>query len=263
MARFFKPLLSAVALAAAALTSTGALAAYAYNAQISVTAPKYSNAEAAAKDKTLPAGVKYTTCAARKSGAPNWDQFTLTVKYDAGKLTSEIGDVYVVLQNLTNKITGGTGQAASRYVFLNRDVSVLGLDAGAGSGVTVALQDGGALAGLSNDPNNIAPTGTPWPYLRANDNLGLGAQTEVLFGGPLAMEALPQGLWTASVIIAKPGAKMTAFSVGAPTATEYESSFSLARPETWAASDTVAFVVGTPLDDVTTATPVAPSSDCL
>ncbi len=231
MARFFKPLLGAVALAAAALTSTGALAAYNYNAQITITAPKGSTAEAAAKNKALPTGVKFSTCApdVTAAGIRNPDFLNFSVKYDAGKLAEEIGDVFLVLQDLTE--TTGTG---NRYYLLSRTSGVGGGMSLTGAATATALD---ALA-VAWDADVAVPKTVPGPFLAATDNLGTGAQTEILFGGNLNLLGLDKGLYALSVVIAKPGANYTA--------TLSNSSFRFDRPETWAAHDTAVFSLGTP-----------------
>lgn len=223
MARFFKPLLGAVALAAATLTSTGAFAAYAYNAQVTITAPKGSTAEAAAKDKTKPSGIKLSTCAAKITAVTpnimNIDALSFSVKYDAGKDSAELGDVYLLLENLAAVPT----VPAARYVVISR-ASNLG-------GMTLTTRaDELAL--------NIA---TDTPFLAATDNLGSGAQTELLFGGNLNLTGLDKGLWAMHLIIAKPGTSNTG------NAAMTSSSFSFGHPETWAAYDTAVFALGTPL----------------
>lgn len=240
MARFFKPLLGAVALAAAALTSTGAFAqSYNYNTQVTITAPKGSTAEAAAKNKALPTGVKYSTCAPRITqvtpNVQNIDTLSITVKYDAGKLTGELGDVFVVFQNLTEDPT-----LASRYFVVARSNPEAPF---IGGGVT--LVDGG--------PNVTAldatlSGGTGLPFLAAADNLGTGAQTEVLFGNSLNVTGLPKGLWAVNTVIAKPGATYEAATA------ETNSTFMFSRPETWAAHDTAIFELGTPFG-ISTAQP--------
>lgn len=244
MARFFKPLLGAVALAAATLTSTGAFAAYAYNAQITITAPKGSTAEAAAKNKTLPVGIKYSTCAPKITAVTpniqNIDTLNFAVKYDAGKLAEEIGDVFVILQNLTDA-------AAPRYYAISRTNGLAG---------GVSLVSGGATVLTLDTATATATPATVLPFLAAADNLGTGAQTEVLFGGNLNVTGLPKGLWSISVIIAPPGA---AYPVaGAETGA---GSFSFGHPETWAAQDTAVFALGTPLGGLQTVAPNALATD--
>jgi len=238
MARFFKPLLGAVALAAATLTSTGAFAAYAYNAQISITAPKGSTAEAAAKDKTKPTGVKLSTCAAKITSVTpniqNLDALTFTVKYDAGKDPAEIGDVYLVLENLA----GTPSAPAFRYVVVSRNT---GLTTGASSGLILATYASAAALYV----------GTDAPFLAAADNLGAGATSEVLFGGSLNLTGLDKGLWAMHLVIAKPGKTNTGNAALGAT------SFSLGHPETWAASDTVVFALGAQLPPDAVGVPVA------
>lgn len=235
MARFFKPLLGAVALAAAALTSTGAFAAYAYNAQITVTAPKGSVAEANAKNKAMPSGVKSSTCAAdvNVSGisVKNPDYLQFSVKYDAGKLAGEIGDVYLVLQDLS--VAG----AAARYYVVERVTGAIGTS----SVKVTAAATLAALEALVTNAGSSTPLGGS--FLKKADNLGTGAQTEVLFGGNLALAGLPKGLWAMSLIIAPPTATYTAPGAGIPT-----TSFLFGRPDTWAAHDTVVFELGSPFD---------------
>lgn len=234
MARFFKPLLGAVALAAATLTSTGAFAAYAYNAQITITAPKGSTAETAAKDKTKPAGVKYSTCAAKISAVTpnvaNLDAFNFAIKYDAGKDAAEIGDVYVLFENLSNPVT-------YRYVSVERTAF------GAAGGLVLrTFVDFPALITTGG-----AATTAVAPFLKATDNLGSGAQTEMLFGGSLALAGLDKGLWAIHTIIAKPGTTSALTGAAGSASTLTSTSFSFGHPETWAAFDTAIFALGSPL----------------
>lgn len=242
MARFFKPLLGAVALAAAALTSTGAFAAYAYNAQITVTAPKGSVAEANAKNKAMPAGVKFSTCAAdvNVSGisVKNPDFLQFSVKYDAGKVAGEIGDVYLVLQDLS--VAG----AAARYYVIERVTGAIGTS----SVKVTAAADLTALELLVGNAGSSTPLGGS--FLKKADNLGNGAQTEVLFGGNLALAGLPKGLWAMSLIIAQP----TATYPAAAATNLATTSFLFGRPDTWAAHDTVVFELGSPFAVDTTST---------
>ena len=245
MARFFKPLLGAVALAAATLTSTGAFAAYAYNTQVTITAPKGSTAEAAAKDKTKPAGVKFSTCAAKITAVTpnilNPDFFQINVKYDAGKDPAEIGDVYVLFENLTPGAT-------ARYVTVSRAAGL-----GAAGGLVLRTFDTAANLNIGTDL--VPATADVAPFLDNLDNLGGGAVTEMLFGGSLALAGLDKGLWAVHSIIAKPG---TTFKGGAVLANLIAAttgtSFSFGHPETWAAHDTAVFALGTtlPLDKVGT-----------
>ncbi len=243
MTRFFHPLLSAIALAATSLTSTTALAAYNYNAQITITAPKGSTAEAAAKNKTLPTGVKHSTCAADFSdgitNVKNPDYLQINLKYDAGKAASEIGDVYFMLQDLST-VGALTG---ARYYNIGRAV---------GAGLS-----GGFNITQGPTPAMAAPAGFARPFLAAADNLGTGAQTEILFGGSVGLSGLNKGLWAATLIIAKPGAVLKDFASGDPTGLSpsgetTSNTFLLGRPDTWAAHDTVVFQLGSPFDVDTT-----------
>ena len=253
MARFFKPLLGAVALAVATLTSTGAFAAYAYNAQISITAPKGSTAEASAKLKNLPTGVKYSSCAANVTNSTGAiitrydDYLQLNVKYDAGKAADELADVYVVLQDLSATDTGAAAPTlpAARYIMIGRVPT--GSVPGTIQGSTGALK---LATGLNLADLNPAGATPAIPFLAKSDNLGTGAQTEVILGNAINLTGLAKGLWSATVIIAKPGATgMTKALAGAPTAAVGTTSsvFLLGRPETWAAHDTVVFELGSPI----------------
>lgn len=249
MARFFKPLLGAVALAAAALTSTGAFAAYAYNAQISITAPKGSTAEAAAKNKSLPTGVKYSSCA-KDVTAPgfatirNSDYLQINVKYDAGKLTDELADVYVLLQNLSVDDQGVAPTA--RYVVVGRVPTASAPGAINGAAGSLSLLTGVKLSDLT-------AVGA-LPFLAKADNLGTGAQTEVVLGNAINLTGLARGLWSATVIIAKPGASGVTVGGTAVATASSTNSFYFGRPETWSAHDTVVFELGTPLALDATAT---------
>lgn len=231
MTRSFKPLLGAVALAAAAFTSSTVFAAYNYNVVLTVAAPKGSAAEAAAKDKTQPTSIKYTTCNlanADGSSTGTLDQLNFSVKYDAGKADSELADVHLMLQGFT---TGGP-----QYYPLVRTNGITGGVALAGPAITANA--------LTVVYNGLAGK----TYLAKEDNPGIGAQSEVLFGNNVTLTGLPKGVWALTAVIAKPGYR----TVGAPGADPLKI-FKFEDRKTWAAFDTVPFVLGTPFEVSTTA----------
>lgn len=167
------------ALAAAALAlliSTSALhaqptpPAYKYSTTITVAAPKGSAGELAAKDKTLPVGLRFSPC-----NATGLDQLAFTLKYDAGK--PAVGSVPSSLQNV--------------YLVFHKD------------GVFFPLVRQPLLG--TTGPYFVSRTVTTMDaddtYTAAANNLG-GIQTEVVLGGNLTVEELPSGVWNLTAIIA-------------------------------------------------------------
>ena len=144
---------------------------YAYSVALTLAAPKGSASEAASKNKTLPAGIKFSPC-----DATALDQFAFTIKYDAGK--AAVGTTPGTLQNV--------------YVIFHRDGSfVFPL-------VRSPLITTGAIFKVYVAPGNIQTTDA---YTAVSDNLG-GAQTEVILGGNLTLHGLDSGVWLVTAIIA-------------------------------------------------------------
>lgn len=146
---------------------------YAYSVALTVAAPKGSASETASKNKTLPAGIKFSPCEATAL-----DQFAFTIKYDAGK--PSVGTTPSTLQNV--------------YVIFHRDGGfVFPL-------VRSPLITTGAIFKVYLAPGNILPADA---YTSTSDNLG-GAQTEVILGGNLTLHGLDSGVWLVTAIIAPP-----------------------------------------------------------
>lgn len=144
---------------------------YAYSVALTVAAPKGSASEAVSKNKTLPAGIKFSPC-----DATALDQFVFTIKYDAGK--AGVGTTPSTLQNV--------------YVIFHREGSfVFPL-------VRSPLITTGAIFKVYLTPGNIPTTDA---YTAVSDNLG-GAQTEVILGGNLTLHGLDSGVWFVTAIIA-------------------------------------------------------------
>lgn len=159
---------------AAAAFSTAASAqgtTYAYSVALTVTAPKGSASEAVSKNKTLPAGIKFSPC-----DASALDQLAFTIKYDAGK--PGVGTTPSTLQNV--------------YVIFNRDGGLFF------PLVRNPLMTTGAIFKVYPASGNIQAADT---YTAVGDNLG-GAQTEVILGGNLTVHGLDSGVWLLTAIIA-------------------------------------------------------------
>lgn len=161
----------AIALAAMAPAAHAQLTSYAYSVSVTVAAPKGSAAETAAKNKTLPAGIKFSTC-----DASALDQFAFTLKYDAGK--PSVGTAASTLQNV--------------YLVFHQDAGVYY------PLVRQPLVTTGAFFKVYNSPSNILPTDA---YTATSDNLG-GSQTEVVLGGNLTVQGLSSGVWMITAIVA-------------------------------------------------------------
>lgn len=160
----------AAAYAPAALSQ---VTTYAYSVALTVTVPKGSAAEASSKNKTLPAGIKFSPC-----DATALDQLAFTLKYDAGK--PAVGTTASTLQNV--------------YVIFNRDGGLFF------PLVRNPLMTAGAIFKVYPASGNIQPLDT---YTAVGDNLG-GAQTEVILGGNLTVHGLDSGVWLITAIIAPP-----------------------------------------------------------
>ena len=162
-----------ITLAAAAFSPAASAqgTTYAYSVALTVTAPKGSASEAVSKNKTLPAGIKFSPC-----DASALDQLAFTIKYDAGK--PGVGTTPSTLQNV--------------YVIFNRDGGLFF------PLVRNPLMTTGAIFKVYPASGNIQAADT---YTAVGDNLG-GAQTEVILGGNLTVHGLDSGVWLLTAIIA-------------------------------------------------------------
>jgi hypothetical protein len=162
-----------ITLAAAAFSPAASAqgTTYAYSVALTVTAPKGSASEAVSKNKTLPAGIKFSPC-----DASALDQLAFTIKYDAGK--PGVGTTPSTLQNV--------------YVIFNRDGGLFF------PLVRNPLMTTGAIFKVYPASGNIQAADT---YTAVSDNLG-GAQTEVILGGNLTVHGLDSGVWLLTAIIA-------------------------------------------------------------
>lgn len=167
--------ITAAVAAMALLGHSGAATAqvsYAYSVNLTVTAPKGSAAETAAKNRKLPAGMRFSPC-----DAAALDQFAFTIKYDAGKPAT--GSVPSTVQNV--------------YLVFHKDGAYFPL-------VRQPLLGTSPYFAGYGDPSSILSTDT---YTAAADNLG-GLQTEVVLGGNLTVQGLDSGVWNITAIIASP-----------------------------------------------------------
>ena len=179
-----KPLACAVALLATAFAGNSYAAGYNYSVTLGITTPKASAAELAGKNKTLPAGIDFSPCipaaaedvANKVKAAPNLDQLAFTIKYDAGKETADLQNVYVIFSHPDTGLTAG----AKPYLALVRDKLT----------TDTQFKPYATAAG-------IQATDT---YAAAASNLGY-AQTEVILGGNIPLEGLSSGLWLVTAII--------------------------------------------------------------
>ena len=144
---------------------------YAYSVSLSITAPKGSASDAVAKDKSKPAGLRYTPCL-----ADQYDQLGFTIKYDAGKLDAKTS----------------TDQRQNVYLIFYQDGYFFPL-------VRQRLTSSQPFFAAYTSVGGIKKTDT---YTDLDTNLG-GAQTEGVLGSSLVLEGLPRGLWTVTAIVAK------------------------------------------------------------
>ena len=220
-----KPLACAVALLASAFVSTGygqtTPAPYKYSVTLSITKPKGSAADLATKDKTLPAGVNFSPCkasvaadvATNTSAVPNLDQLAFTIKYDAGKTTENLQNVYLIFSHPDTALIAGGKPYLALSVFRDK------LTANA------EFKSYATAAGIQ-----AADT-----YAAASSNLGY-AQTETVLGGNIPLEGLASGLWLLTAIVGGNGTPI-----------------SFDDPSTWKAWDSVPFMLRKPWKGTTAA----------
>lgn len=220
MNALLKPLACAALLTSAfastgyAQTTSTTTAVYPYSVSLSVTKPKGSAAELALKNKALPVGVNFSPCnpaipadaKTNTSAVPNMDQLAFTIKYDAGKSDSDLQNVYLIFSHPDTGLT----KDAKPYLALVRN----------NLGNNIEFKAYATPAGTQG----IQRTDT---YAAANNNLGY-AQTEVIFGGNIALEGLSSGLWLLTAIIAD------------------SATVNFDDPSTWSAWDTVPFMLRKP-----------------
>ena len=167
-------LMAALALQAfAPIASAQTATAYKYSVTITVSEPAGSAAALTAAGPKKPTSTRISPC----SSATALDQFTFTLKYDAGKSlasTDTRRSIYVIF-NKPDFLTGG-------YVALVKNplLSVLPFFVPSDTAAAIRKAD---------------------TYIAAANNLGI-AQSEILLGGNLRLEGLPAGLWSVTAIIA-------------------------------------------------------------
>lgn len=157
----------AAALLSACLLSPSAWAAYAYKVTMTLTAPKGASGEKLASSQ--PTSTKMSPCSDAKP-----DQVTITVTYDAGKVSLEKRDLFLILQ-----APNGGLYTLKKYP--------LGASPTISGPFTPATLVGSVSANV---------------YLPAADNLGQGAQTDTVFGGYINLESISTGTWQLVGIIA-------------------------------------------------------------
>ena len=226
-----KPLACAVALLATAFAGNSYAAGYNYSVTLGITTPKASAAELAGKNKTLPAGIDFSPCipaaaedvANKVKAAPNLDQLAFTIKYDAGKETADLQNVYVIF---SHPDTATAVAPAYPYLVLKRNK--LGADVEFMPYPDVAKMNAGHT--IAATPSTLAvnvPKAADAAYTSKAYNLGY-AQTETILGGNLVLEGLPAGLWLVTAII------------GDSATIDFD------KPSTWSAWDSKPFMLRKP-----------------
>ena len=225
-----KPLACAVALLATAFAGNSYAAGYNYSVTLGITTPKASAAELAGKNKTLPAGIDFSPCipaaaedvANKVKAAPNLDQLAFTIKYDAGKETADLQNVYVIFSHPDTGLTAG----AKPYLVLKRDELTADVKfLGYANTTEMMAGNSSAIPPLEKAANA--------PYTSKARNLGY-AQTEVILGGNIPLDALPpatglsSGLWLVTAII------------GDGATIDFD------KPSTWSAWDSKPFMLRKP-----------------
>ena len=219
-----KPLACAVALLASAFAGNSYAAGYNYSVTLGITTPKGSSAEIASKDKTLPAGVDFSPCWAKVAATVdaagktipeklNLDQLAFTIKYDAGKTTENLQNVYLIFSHPDTALIAGGKPYLALSVFRDK------LTANA------EFKSYATAAGIQ-----AADT-----YAAASSNLGY-AQTETVLGGNIPLEGLASGLWLLTAIVGGNGTPI-----------------SFDDPSTWKAWDSVPFMLRKPWKGTTAA----------
>ena len=216
-----KPLACAVALLASAFAGNSYAAGYNYSVTLGITTPKASAAELAGKNKTLPAGIDFSPCipaaaedvANKVKAAPNLDQLAFTIKYDAGKTTENLQNVYLIFSHPDTALIAGGKPYLALSVFRDK------LTANA------EFKSYATAAGIQ-----AADT-----YAAASSNLGY-AQTETVLGGNIPLEGLASGLWLLTAIVGGNGTPI-----------------SFDDPSTWKAWDSVPFMLRKPWKGTTAA----------
>lgn len=216
-----KPLACAVALLATAFAGNSYAAGYNYSVTLGITTPKASAAELAGKNKTLPAGIDFSPCipaaaedvANKVKAAPNLDQLAFTIKYDAGKTTENLQNVYLIFSHPDTALIAGGKPYLALSVFRDK------LTANA------EFKSYATAAGIQ-----AADT-----YAAASSNLGY-AQTETVLGGNIPLEGLASGLWLLTAIVGGNGTPI-----------------SFDDPSTWKAWDSVPFMLRKPWKGTTAA----------
>lgn len=191
---------SLFALCLLALSPTLNAAGYKYVTTIATTMP--AGSAGASLTDGQPKGVKFSPC----SSAAGLDQITLALKYDAGKLTADKRDLYLLFYR----------PEASGNIFDPHFYPVVKRFPGA----TYLLNARTTVSEM----NAAKATDI---YVPAANNLG-GAITETILGGNIVLEGLQAGLWMAISIIAD------------STTVDFDD------PSTWLAWDVAPFILRKP-----------------
>lgn len=197
--------LLALAFAAVALPAQHSQAAYKYATSLTIAAP--SGSAGATLADGLPKSIKISPC----SSTTALDQFTFSLKYDAGKLAAEKRDVYLIFYRAD---AAGSSFEPKFFPIVKRFP---------GPAHQVAAR--GDIRDLND--NKLADI-----YVTAANNLG-GAITETVLGGNIILEGLPAGLWMAMSIIAD------------------SATIDFDDPATWLAWDAVPFLLRKPWEGST------------
>jgi hypothetical protein len=215
------------ALCGAMLLASGQVgaAAYAYKISVAATIPKGFAGEKPLS--TQPSNTKFTPCSAAKL-----DGVTFTVTYDAGKLLSDMKDVYLILYNPDVNSTVGINQGpfftVRKYPLGNNQVLTPYL----------TVTDLNDTTGTTAAKNDI--------YVKASENPGSGAISEPVFGGSIILEGVTSGTWQMVGIIAD------------------HLTINFNDPTTWAAWDVATIILGKPwaANDILPVAPAVTAAGC-
>lgn len=183
-----------------AISSATHAAGYKYVTTIAAAMP--AGSAGAALTDGQPKGVKFSPC----GSATGLDQITLSLKYDAGKLTADKRDLYLLFYR----------PDASGNLFDPRFYPVV-----------KRFPGGNYLINARATVRDMNAAKTTDIYVPAANNLG-GAITETILGGNIVLEGLQAGIWMAVSIIAD------------STTVDFDD------PSTWLAWDVAPFVVRKP-----------------
>ena len=215
------------ALCSALLLASGqaSAAAYAYKISVAASIPKGFAGEKPSAQQ--PSNTKFTPCSAAKI-----DAVTFTVTYDAGKISTDKKDVYLILYNPDVNSTLGINQGpfftVRKYPLGNNQVLTPYL-------TVTEMNDKTGTTAAKDDI-----------YVKASENPGSGAIAEPVFGGSIILDGVTSGTWQMVGIIAD------------------NLTIDFNDPTTWAAWDVATIVVGKPwaANDILPVAPALSAAAC-